>query len=41
MHRPIFGVNNSYPSAISRITTTSAEVFNDVTNNTDFYNFTA
>ncbi|CDW81578.1 UNKNOWN [Stylonychia lemnae] len=40
MHRPIFGVNSSYPSAISRLTSIPAQVFNDITNNTDFYNFT-
>ncbi|CDW85710.1 UNKNOWN [Stylonychia lemnae] len=40
MHRPVWGVNNTNPSAISRITTTTAQVFNDITNNTDFYNFT-
>lgn len=39
MHRPIWGVNATYPSAFSRITTTQAQVFNDVTNKTDLYNF--
>ncbi len=39
MHRPIYGASETNPSALSRITTEIAQVFDDPTNQTDFYNY--